>query len=101
MAGDPTLLWQLADPGQTRVARFGDDALVFNPLSWETHLVRLPALLVIEALAGGPTREADLAAGLIGEDDHPAGPEASRTELRALLEELESLGLLSRRPEAP
>jgi PqqD family protein of HPr-rel-A system len=96
MAEDPVLLWQLADPGRTRVARFDDDALVFNPVSWETHLVRLPALLVIEALAGGAQREADLAAGLLDEDDRASDLEA----LRALLEELESLGLLSRRPEA-
>lgn len=102
MAKDPVLSWQLANPAQTRVSRFDDEALVFNPLSWETHLVGFPALRLIEALANGPKREAELVAEIADDDDGAASDlEGVRTETRTLLVELESLGLVSSRREMP
>jgi PqqD family protein of HPr-rel-A system len=100
MAKDPALLWQLTNPGQTRVVRLDDEAMVFNPLTWETHLLASPATWVIEALASGAKPEADLAVGFADDDDRPEDIEASRTALRALLGELESLGLVTSKPEA-
>ena len=94
------MIWQLTNPLQTQVRRFGDEGLVFNPLSWETHLVRDPALRVVELLASGARREADLASDLASEDDEPdvAGV---RDRLKSLLDELQSLGLVSSRADTP
>jgi len=100
MLEDPALIWQLTDLPRTRVRRFGDEGLVFNPLSWETHLVRDPALRVVEVLAGGPRRETDLAAELAGEDGEP-DVASVRDRIKPLLDELRNLGLVSSRAEAP
>jgi PqqD family protein of HPr-rel-A system len=100
MLEDPALIWQLTDLPRTRVRRFGDEGLVFNPLSWETHLVRDPALRVVEVLASGPRREADLAAELASEDGEP-DVASVRDRIKPLLDELRNLGLVSSRAEAP
>ena len=93
-------MWQLTNLPQTQVRRFGDEGLVFNPLSWETHLIRDPALRVVEVLASGPRREAELAAALASEDEEPdvAGV---RDRLRPVLDELRGLGLVSARADTP
>jgi len=95
---DPTLIWQLTNLPQTQVRRFGDEGLVFNPLSWETHLVRDPALRVVELLGSGPRREADLASELGSEYDEPDLASA-RDRIRPLLDELQGLGLVFSRAD--
>ena len=101
MHEDPSLLWRLTDPAQTRVRQFGDEALVFNPLSWETHLVNDSVTRVIGALARGHQSEHELGAALAGEEGGDVDAEDAGSELRSVLEQLESLGLVSRVPEAP
>ena len=96
MHEDPSLLWRLTDPAQTRVRQFGDEALVFNPLSWETHLVNLSVIRVVEALSQGRKSEAELDAMLADEEDGIVESEDARNEIRVVLEQLESLGLVSR-----
>jgi len=100
MHADAALIWQLTDLPRTRVHRFGDEGLVFNPLSWETHLVSDPALRVVEVLASGPRREVDLALELAAEDDEP-DVASVRNRLKPLLDELRNLGLVSARAGAP
>ena len=101
MRQDPAPVWRLADPAHTRVRRFDDEALVFNPVSWQTHLVGSPGAWLIEALASGPKRESELAAALIDETEAPADNQAARDALRALLEELRGFGLVAFGPNTP
>ena len=46
--------WQLSNPADTAVLRFDDEALVFNPATWETHLLNESASIVLDALLEGP-----------------------------------------------
>lgn len=74
------LLWQ----------HFGDEAVVFNPLSWETHVVnaataRVLSLLAEHADAGAP-EEAQIRAWLAEAGTPPV-------DLDALLDLLRDLGL--------
>jgi PqqD family protein of HPr-rel-A system len=101
MREDPSLFWRLTDPAQTRVRRFGDEALVFNPRSWETHLVNLSVIRVIEALAEGGKSEAELAAMLAGEAHGTVAGDEAGSEARAVLEQLEGLGLASPGSQMP
>src|SRR5215475_13163163 len=101
MHADAALIWQLTDLPRTRVHRFGDEGLVFNPLSWETHLVRDPALRVVEVLASGPRSESVLAAELAAEDVDTPDVEEVRAQLRPVLDELRGLGLVASRGETP
>jgi PqqD family protein of HPr-rel-A system len=83
--------WALADPEGTRVARFDHEAMVFNPVSWETHYVLEPGASIIEALMAGPQTAPSLVELLID-------PEVSDTDARELIEDgldaLRRLGLI-------
>lgn len=43
-----------------RVASFDGESVVFNPSSWETHVLNVAASLLLEAVASAPCSEADL-----------------------------------------
>ena len=85
--------WRLRLSEQVRIARFGDEALVFNPLSWQTHLVNDSTLQVIEALRRGSCSVVALAQLLYGSELE--GDDATQAEsiVTSLLEELRLLGL--------
>ena len=72
--------WRLV-PGQALLHHgAGDEYLVFNDLSGDTHLLDAQAMLVLRALQAGPQR-------LCGEADAPE-------EIAALLAELQDLMLV-------
>ena len=79
-----------------RFFRLDDDAIVFNPFSWETHLLNPAAALVLDLAAVEPCTEAgiqDVLEEVLTEDERPrAGEHAKR-----LLEELVSMRLLVER----
>jgi PqqD family protein of HPr-rel-A system len=85
--------WQLAFPGDTPVLRFDDEALVFNPWSWETHLLNESAALVLDALLAGPRSREEIVAEVAaaGEAVLPADFDG---QVGALLGHLASLGLV-------
>jgi PqqD family protein of HPr-rel-A system len=85
--------WRLVDPSGIRIRRFGDEALVFNPLSWETHFLNGVAMRVLDALAEGPKAEAELVAEIFGSDPHADEPRSMRDEIARFLDELDGLGL--------
>ncbi|MGH7342354.1 MAG: HPr-rel-A system PqqD family peptide chaperone [Candidatus Rokuibacteriota bacterium] len=85
--------WRLVDPSGIRIRRFGDEALVFNPLTWETHFLNGVAMRVLDALAEGPRGEAQLVEELFGSDPRSDAPRSMRDEIAGFLEELDSLGL--------
>jgi len=96
MPADPAVHWRLARPDATRIVVFDDEAMVFNPVSWETHLVNLTAAEVIAILRESPMSEPDLVAALLAaaEVADPSHPLAGQAV--ALLAELEHLGLAVR-----
>ena len=85
--------WRLVDPSGIRVRRFGDEALVFNPITWETHLLNGVAVRVLDGLFSGPRPEAELIAEVCGGDGLVEGAASMPDEIGRFLEELESLGL--------
>ena len=88
-----------AAPG-LRVITLDDDAVVFNPFSWETHLLNPAAALVLDIAAAAPCTEAAVAevlAEVLDEDERPLAAEHAHR----LLWELAGLRLLIERPAGP
>lgn len=76
--------WRLV-PGQALLHHgAGDEHLVFNNLSGDTHLLDTPAMKVLRALQAGPLTPADLQ-GLCGETDEPEDIDALLAELQHLM----------------
>jgi len=77
-----------------RVLTFDDDAIVFNPISWDAHLLNAAAAVVLEFL-GRPRAIRDierlLSETLLEEQRAAASNHACR-----LLQEFEQLGLVQR-----
>ncbi|MCX8113647.1 MAG: HPr-rel-A system PqqD family peptide chaperone [Burkholderiaceae bacterium] len=79
---------------------FGDEFVVFNPLSWDAHLLNAAAAAVLDLLAEAPHTETDVAAFLqetLLDSEREAAPEHARQ----LLEELIRLGLVRTVDEEP
>jgi len=70
-----------------------DDAIVFNPFSWETHLLNSAAALVLEMAASAPCTEAAVSEVLAEVLDERERPQAA-DHAKRLLWELVSLRLL-------
>jgi PqqD family protein of HPr-rel-A system len=84
--------WKLR--ARLKVARFDEGALVFNPVSWQTHLLNDSAVRALDVLSARPSSLGDLVAAILGD---PARGDWSAEELgvaEALLVELETLGLV-------
>ena len=88
--------WQLSNPADTAVLRFDDETLVFNPATWETHLLNESASLVLGALLEGP-RSVDEIVATVTEVSDAAVPDGFAEQVGELLGQLESLGLVSAR----
>jgi len=86
--------WQLVSPAETAGLRFDDEALVFNPSSWETHFLNESAALVLDALVAGPRSVDEIVAEVADEVEIPEG---FAGQVAALLGQLESLGLVAAR----
>lgn len=80
-----------------RLCMLDDEALVFNPFSWETHLFTPAAAVVLESAASAPCTE-DGVRVLLGEvlDEHER-PRAAE-HARRLLRELTDLRLVVELP---
>jgi PqqD family protein of HPr-rel-A system len=79
-------------PG-VRVKVFDDEAVVFNPFTWETHVLNPSATLVLERLHAGPCSRheiEELLAEALSEDDRVHAAQHAKR----LLDELCSLRLL-------
>lgn len=76
--------WRLV-PGQALLHHgAGDEHLVFNDLSGDTHLLDTRAMEVLRALQAGPLTRAELH-GLCGEPDEPDAIAALLAELQDLM----------------
>jgi PqqD family protein of HPr-rel-A system len=76
-----------------RVLDFGDEFVVFNPLSWDAHLLNTAAAAVLHLVAEAPRTEADLAA-FLREVLRDEERDAADQHARQLLLELAQLGLV-------
>jgi PqqD family protein of HPr-rel-A system len=85
--------WRLADPARTRVRALDGEAAVFNPLTWQTHLLNDAGALVLDALREAPRTEDELVA-LLAEAAEDGEPETVvRDAVARLLAELAASGL--------
>ena len=78
--------WRLRDPANARFERFASEGMFLNPVSWETHALREPAVSVVEALLEGPASEEALRVRVLDEEIDPQeGQQLISEALRALL----------------
>jgi len=81
-----------------RILNFEDESLVFNPISWDAHLLNAAAVAVLDLLAQGPRSLGDiellLSEALLEAEQAEAAEHAQR-----LLHEFEQLGLVHRLKE--
>jgi PqqD family protein of HPr-rel-A system len=89
--------WRFACGDAPEPARFADGALVFNPLTWETHLLNPAAMLILDALRTAPRDAGALADALAAEADLDAAERAAyAAQVASTLAEMEVLGLVRR-----
>ncbi|HKO87468.1 MAG TPA: HPr-rel-A system PqqD family peptide chaperone [Burkholderiales bacterium] len=83
-------------PAETQICHFDGESLVFNPLSWETHLLNVSAAEVVSVLSEGP-QYFDILVGRMREAGMNVQNGVSvEDQLEGLLIELESLGIAIR-----
>ncbi len=95
----PRPRWRLTNHSQLRVVRFDAEAVVFNPLTWETHLLNETAAHAVDSLRHGPKSAWELAAALTKDLDPDSAPDVYVDQIGLLLEELEAFGLVVPRAE--
>lgn len=76
-----------------RIRSLDDEAVVFDPLSWDAHLLNPAALAVLELLLESASSEREVAAFLAGALEPGAQPDAPAHAQR-VLSELRTLGLI-------
>ncbi len=91
-----TTRWRLAVRGEIEAARFADGALVFNPLSWDTHLLNPQAMDLLDALREAPCSTVALAGRLAQAGGAGDFDETLVLQVAETLAELEALGLVGR-----
>lgn len=97
-AGAGPVRWRIASSDRVRVVRLDDAALVFNPLSWQTHYLNEAAHCVFDALSERAMSVDELIAETVEPADRlEATAQAHWTRaLLAHLQDLEAMGLVTR-----
>ena len=85
-------MWQLMPGQRLRLRDYGDESVLYNDHSGDTHLLGGSAAYLLELLADGPRTETALLAELGNAVD--AGSDGVETEARALLAQLAGLFLI-------
>jgi PqqD family protein of HPr-rel-A system len=80
-----------------RVVLLDDEAVVFNPFSWETHVLNAAAALVLERIVAGPCHASEVEA-LLAEALDPSERAQAASHAERLLHDLGSLRLIKRCP---
>jgi PqqD family protein of HPr-rel-A system len=78
--------------------RYGDESVVFNPHTWQTHVLNAAAAEVLDVLCRGSQSVTSLHAELARELDEPSMQVLNESNLQQLLQELAMLRLLETRP---
>jgi PqqD family protein of HPr-rel-A system len=76
-----------------RIRSLDDEAVVFDPLSWDVHLLNPAALAVLELLRESASSERDVTAFLAGALEAREQPDAP-SHAQRVLSELRTLGLI-------
>lgn len=76
-----------------RVRYFDDEAVVFDPLSWDAHLLNPAAMAVLEFLLEAPRPGSDIAS-LLEEALRPGEQAQADVHARRLIDHLLVLGLI-------
>ena len=90
---------RLAAVDDLRIRHFDDEAVVFDPLSWDAHLLNPAAIAVLELVLEAPRSEDEIA-GFLDEALQPEERPRAKAHAHRLVGELQSLGLV-RRVDAP
>jgi len=93
-AGPPEPRWGAGNPA-IRTIPLDDELVVFNPVTWETHLLNAAGAQVFEALLERALTFGDLHAELEAFRAGQGEP-VRDDQVEALLAELEELGLVTR-----
>ena len=92
--GTDAVVWRLASAPVAAPFRFDDSVVVFNPASWDTHLLNESAALILELLTKKPRSLQELVEALAGDRAPSAELDRFRQDVRFALENMESLGLV-------
>jgi PqqD family protein of HPr-rel-A system len=76
-----------------RIWEFDDEAVVFDPISWDAHLLNPAATAVLELLQQTPRTEAEIAAFLADALEFRVKAQAA-VHTKRLLGDLQALGLV-------
>jgi PqqD family protein of HPr-rel-A system len=85
---------------ETRLRRFDTEALAFNPLTWETHLLTGKAVPVFARLLSSPASFDELVRAVAAASKEDTLSIVPRESVSRVLEELRDLGLIVEAPEA-
>jgi PqqD family protein of HPr-rel-A system len=83
-----------------RTLDFGDECIVFNPLSWDAHLLNAAAAAILEVLAERP-QDLHEVESLLGELLTESERSQAGVHARRALDELAQLGLVRRLDDEP
>jgi len=89
------LRWRFTDALNVRVQWFDGEAVLFNPISWDTHLLNVAAGLIVEQLLVRDCEVDEIADALLAEGaelDPDAG--SMHQQIASLLNQLQRLGLV-------
>lgn len=91
--------FRLRGSGGLRLFQFDDEAAVFNPVTWDTHVLDASAAIVLETLSRSPADCVAIEHLLSG---IRAASDADATQLTTLLlDELAAVGLIEAEPVDP
>jgi PqqD family protein of HPr-rel-A system len=76
-----------------RLRHFDDEAVVFDPLSWDAHLLNPAAIAVLELLQESSRTEAEITA-FLADALQPDEQAQAAAHARRLIDELRLLGLV-------
>lgn len=91
--------YRLATRGPLRSVVFDDETVLFNPNSWDTHVLNDAAAATLEFVAESPRTQAEVAQFFAEALSPELAPEADEHAAR-VLDELCRLALLERDPDA-
>lgn len=87
------MLFRVARSASQRALLFDDELVVFNPETWDTHILNAAAALVFSELATAP-RSAQEIESLLADALTADERENAADQARRLLDDLHTLGLI-------
>lgn len=93
--------WRIAQPEHVRVVRLADAAVVFNPLSWQTHCLNAAACRIFDALAARPMSVHELLVETVQGADalEPDEADALAAAYERYVADLALMGLIAQQAE--